>query len=490
MDGDKVPAPIIARRQLFGLSAAALLAAGGAGAYRRKQSSERPNIVIYLADTLRADHVGCYGYRLNTTPNIDRLAHRSLIFNRCYATAPWTKPSVASLLTGVLPAVHQAVLTTFDVPSLTTAPVQNLRDSFRTFPELLADHGYHSSVFQTNPHLQRELGFARGFQEYSYQLAQPPDAQMDAVLEYLRAEAQEPFCLYVHGIDPHAPYEPRPQDFLKLHGHSLEDAEASLSEHDRNIVHAHLRLYERREGEPVAALHALSAHGVDHQRQRYDGEIFGVDHQFGRLLAYLEQNDLLRRTVVLMVSDHGEAFGEHGYFGHGNSLHDEEIRVPLILHVPDGPVGLQVPYTVSLCDVYPTLATLAGVKWPDYVQGRPLLTRGRELAVEGDEAVFASRDDRTDNTADWDVAMIEGSSKVMATEAGGQYAAYDTSIDPGEQQNLLTLDASDSTRARRLVASMKHQRNEHLTLAERFGPPEWLNVDRDYRQQLESLGYL
>lgn len=321
------------------LAVLALLAAAGLATKIATSlgSRPRPNVLLITIDTLRADHVGCYGDTGASTPVLDALAARGVRFPTAVAHVPLTSPSHASILTGLTPLRHGIRDNgTFVLPEGT-----------RTAAERFREAGYATAAFISGFPLNRRFGLARGFEAYDDRLPhgddprraayveRPADQTTDLVLRWLdaRSQAEAPWFLWVHYFDPHAPYEP-PKEFA-----------------------------DRFPGRP------------------YDGEIAFVDSQIGALLRKLDQKGLARRTLMLVTADHGESLGEHGEETHGVFVYDATLRVPWIMAGPGVPSG-RVPATVARSiDVTPTLLDLAGIGKPADVEGRSLraVVLGREM---------------------------------------------------------------------------------------------------------------
>ena len=293
--------------------------------------SSRPNVLLVTIDTLRADHVGSYGYHDGSTPTIDGLARRGVRFETAVAHAPLTGPSHASILTGQTPLGHGFR----NNSGFILAPeVKTIAQDFR-------NAGYHTAGFVSGFPLDRRFGFDRGFETYDDHLPKGndrrrtpyverfADATTDAVLRWLAgsrdAPQPAPWFLWVHYYDPHAPYEPPAPDL------------------------------------------------ADRYRQSpYDGEIAFVDRQLGRLLQTLDARGETSRTIVLVTADHGESLGEHGEGTHGIFLYDATLRVPWIMAGPQIAVGRVSPTVARSIDVLPTLLDYAGLPQPSDVDGRSL----------------------------------------------------------------------------------------------------------------------
>jgi arylsulfatase A-like enzyme len=338
-----------------GLSAALWACEGRPQPAARRQASLSPNIVLAVVDTLRADRLGAYGYRRATSPEIDaRLAARGAVFERAYACAPWTLPSMMALLTGRAPG-----------PFLGEGPAAGvLPAGIPTLAERLRARGYATAYLGANPTMEPRLGLSRGFTEYS---VPPPVVEslalhaddLDARLQaWLARKPAEPFFLAVHYIDPHDPYE----------NPSLVAGRSALLPGYEGPVR----------GSWVHGLYAgqLSlpdgARGIAQLDALYDSEVRYVDGFVGRLLEALGPH--LDRTLVVLTADHGEELHDHGGWKHGQTLYDEQVRVPLLVRW-DGRVrpGLRLSEPVSLLDVAPTLTAAAGGQPDPETEGRDLL---------------------------------------------------------------------------------------------------------------------
>ena len=299
----------------------------------------RPDIVIYLCDTLRADHLGAYGYERETSPNIDRLADHSIVFERALTPSLWTKASTASLLTGLYPTQHNA----------------NGRDSrlpggIKLLSERLQDLGYHTVGIITNPFVSDTFGFERGYDEFEFIGRAIAEKLMVRVEQALDARPKDkPLFLYVHSIDPHAPYDPPAP---------------------------HKQAFSEK---PVAGVPDELSYGSSLDELRaiidsYDSEILYHDLKFGELIERLKDDGIYDGSMFWLVSDHGDEFAEHGRGGHGRQLFDESLHVPMILKLPGNQrAGKRVAALSSPLDVVPTIMGYLGEYPPQESEGLDLL---------------------------------------------------------------------------------------------------------------------
>jgi arylsulfatase A-like enzyme/cytochrome c-type biogenesis protein CcmH/NrfG len=397
--------------------------------------AKRPNVVLVTIDTLRADHVGCYGRAQALTPTLDGLAARGVRFATAVAHVPLTGPSHASILTGLTPLGHG-----FRDNGGYALPV-----GVGTAAEDFARAGYRTAAFVSGFPLNRRFGFDRGFEAYDdhFPKGEDPrraphverfaDATTDAVLRWLEApdgtHGRRPFFLWVHYYDPHAPYEP-PGEFA-----------------------------------------------VRFRDEPYDGEVAFVDQQTARLLRRLEEKGELGRTFVLATSDHGEALGEHGEQSHGLFIYDATLKVPFLVAGPGVSAG-RVPTTVARgIDVLPTLLDLAGLTAPPDIEGRSL-----RAAIEGHEMSDAPAYAETLyplRELGWAPLFAWRTARHKMIEAP-RPELYDLSSDPGETRSSA---AGDGAR----LAQMQQELRAALA---RPAPSAAAELDPETAERLRALGYV
>jgi arylsulfatase A-like enzyme len=278
-----------------------------------------PNVLFICIDTLRADRLGCYGYARKTSPNLDRLAARGQRFERVYGTAPWTLPSTASLLTGLLPDLHRA--TNFAAPVSPDAELLAQR---------LSAAGYENAAFVGNYFVQPIFGLAKGFAAYNGDCSVDrtgvnSDRISDGAIAWLAQKRDRPFFLYLHYFDPHYNY--------------IEHDGFHFGGEDSDRVYSGADIYDLRESEKQFT--AADRFRLD---ALYDSEVAFTDFHVGRVFAKLDELGLTGNTLIVVTADHGEALGEHGWIGHTLQLYEESVRVPLIVAGP-GVAPAVVPAT-------------------------------------------------------------------------------------------------------------------------------------------------
>lgn len=346
------------------LAALAALAAAGCGSGAPERETP-PAVLLIVGDTVRADHVGCYGYERETTPALDALAGEGERFDRAFAQSSWTLPSIASILTGQPPHVHGA--------GRAEGGVLPLRTEVATLAERLQAAGFATAAWINVLWLAPQSGAQRGFDVYDYRKTDATNRTMrdakattDAALAWMRRQRDAPFFMTVHYFDPHLTYDPpapydemfRPQEAPRLpRGFGSADQVFEIRSGSRQL--------------DTAEKEALVA--------RYDGELRYMDDQIGRLLDGLRDLGRWDDALVIFVSDHGEEFWDHGGFEHGHTHYREMIRVPLIVKRPGGAPGVRTDRARHV-DLAPTVLEYAGLPADPALPGRSLI--GGEPAAD------------------------------------------------------------------------------------------------------------
>ena len=432
-----------------------MLAACGGGLPDGTSVPLRPNIVLYVVDTVRADRLGVYGYAKPTSPRLDAFAAGAVLFENAYAQSSWTRPAVASLFTGLLPPAHRTVGRRSVLPEDAT-----------TLAEILAAHGYEGMGLVRNPNVGRAFGFAQGFARFRSEDRERDETMLERVRLWLdeRQDAEAPFFLFLHAIDPHGPYDPAPEfeETFDVGG---------APAHYRTV--RYLLQLNRGEVEPEpGTAEALS--------RLYDAEVAQNDRAFGELLDELEDRGLVEDTAVIYLSDHGEEFAEHGRWEHGLSLYQEVLRVPLVMRLPGVPAR-RVEEPAQHVDVLPTLLAYLGIE-PPATDGRDLLAARRRSDAPLD--VYTHLDVDGHRAA----SVIRGRYKLVLPQSPSQGTApmlFDLDEDPGELQDM----AADRPDVVERMLALLAERNlaGEIESAEEIGDDQ---LDEDVRRRLRALGYI
>ena len=408
-----------------------LLGAGGWFAFRAS-GPKRPDILIVLWDTCRADRLSAYGHPVETTPWLSRFAKDAVLFKEAFAPSPCTPPSHGSLFTGLLPP-HHGVRDNADPP---------LEERHTTLAEVLLVHGFRTGAFVGSVVLDPDRGLEQGFEQYRGvndaigEIANRRQRRADQViadaLHWLDTIGKSRFFLWAHLYDPHLPYDP-PEPYASIYAHNP-----------------------------------------------YVGEIAFADSQIGRLLEALEQHALLDRTVVIIAGDHGESLGERGERHHGILIYENVLRVPLIVRAR-ALAPLRVREVVRLTDVMPTALDLLDIPAPT-VDGVSLaeVMRGRRR----DSDLEAYSESQYPQRLGWSPlhALREGRFKVID---GPRPELYDLERDPFEQQNLY-----DERRALADTLTQRVRALAAMALPPYGGAESTTAVTDDLRERLAALGYV
>lgn len=434
----------------------------------------RCNIVLVVLDAARADHASLYGYRRPTTPNLERIAKDSIVFDQAYSEASYTVPSLASLFTGLPPAVHG--VHTFATP---------LAARFETLAETLHAQGYRTAGFTENPLVTEDHGFAQGFDEYSMVGAEiGSGAEKDYTAGDSRAHIRDalawasrdrapkhPFFLYVHLLRPHSPYWALPEHagrFSTSEGASVGGGSPELA------------AFQFGKAMP-------SENDLAHLMALYDENFLSADALVGSLVDGLENASLLDRTVVVIVGDHGEEFAEHGKLLHGVHVFEESIHVPLLIRFPETMKlgGKRVEAPVQLADVAPTLlgALNVPVSSPLDVAGTNLLPHLVDASLEARPVVSQA------NPLFGAKLYRARKLKLIETAPPGpvppELALYDLDTDPGERVDL----AASHTETVRAMREDLHELLKRRIGVAREATRE-VPLSEDRLKKLRSLGYV
>ncbi len=443
----------------------------------RKATAGAGNILFIIVDTLRADHLPLYGYQEIETPNLDGFARDAIRFEYAFSNSSWTRPSFASSLTGRYPCSHR-----------TTTKFDSLPDALVTLPEVLQGAGYFTGGLVSNFNLAPFFNFHQGFDWYRYlepdfvlgagdQAAkllllqvlrridekahdrlgrvrkgsdyQDAEAVNRALLGLLDRDPPEPWFLFVGYMDPHDPYYTHPYDGT---------------------------------GQSRAALQRPAPSQAPRLRGLYDGEIVYWDQQFGHLLAELNKRGLYDDLTLVVTSDHGEEFNEHGGFWHGTTLYDEQVRVPLLLKLPGNRQGgTTVNHWVESVDVMPTLLERFAIEVPEGVQGKSLFAAS--------DLVFAEENLEGNVLESLRYRSANAELKVITANPGNPRGLepvelYRVDIDPGEQKDL-------SSQEQRLAEAGKQQLEQYAAGANKGAVKRReVQMDEEQKERLRRLGYV
>ncbi len=431
------------RAFLAGLCTVALLAAVACKSSPKKEESQatensagtwKPlNVVFITLDTVRADHLHCYGNKKIKTPTIDSLAANGVLFDKAVTQAPLTLPSHASMFTGTNPNVHHVR----DTGGFTLQP------SSITLAKILQKHGWNTAAFVSAFVFKRDIGFDQGFSVYDDQMpggaggesaTRNAGVTVDHALAWLNNQASQPYFVWLHLYDAHQPYVPPPAEFQRQYPHDT-----------------------------------------------YDAEIAYMDQQLGRFLKAVKQKSPPQKTLIVLLADHGESLGDHGEYQHGIFLYDSTVRIAWVMDGPGVPAGVRVQQQARTVDVLPTILDLVGGNGPSVVQGTSLVPAfyGKPVATEYsyEETMYPKF------TMNWAALRGIHTADWMYVRAP-KPELYDLKSDPGELNNVIDAHPKEY---RELEKQLKL-----LTQVGGNGSDTVVSqqMDQQTLERLKSLGYV
>ncbi len=442
-------------------------------------SLDVPRVILISIDALRPDHLSCYNRQALPTPHIDAIARESVVFENAYAPAPWTVPSVTSMHTGLCPLAHQ-----------TTDRLARVPDTLDTLAERMRAAGYYTGAVVWNAYLRPSTNLTQGFDQYiSYpehsarsfgarlreRLA--PQTFHDihgtvqvtkAAEQFLARHQQDSFFLWVHYYDPHSPYV-SPAQYLPP-----GDPPASIGHSFSNIqgVRAGHFMPSQQERKWIAGI--------------YNGEVRQVDHHVGRLLKHLRDANLYEDSLIIITSDHGEEFWDHGGIEHGHTLYNELTHVPLIVRLPKAAQHARCQTAVSIVSLLPTILTECDVAYDASALSAPALNavwRRNATPPEVPPPLSTANNYYEDR-----IAVVFDGMKYIQSLVTGKEELYDLTEDPAEQFNIAHQRPDVVAHARQLVT---RQATRARQLRTRLGVSKaTADVGADTLDRLRSLGYI
>jgi arylsulfatase A-like enzyme len=464
-------------KRLWGWGFLAALLATAAGCSEPVTVEDlRDNLVVISIDTLRADRLGAYGHDRDTSPTLDALARTGVLFERAYAHSAKTAPSHMSILTGVVPAVHGVDNWSDDAAN------HRLSAEVPTLASVLQRAGYQTAAFTAGGQMVEELGFASGFDRF--RTGGGTEAIFERAGNTIHSLRDSPFFLFVHTYEVHDPYV-SPEVFQRRfvdpnYRGTIVSAREQLSSGGGGWRGEHERFWE--------GVDRASETDRAHLLNLYDAGIRYTDGLVARLVERLREAGIDERTWVVVLSDHGEEFGEHGDYLH-ETLYQEVLHVPLIVRPPTRPGsgseamsrfrGQRVPHAVQMIDVMPTLLGRLDVPIPTSVQGVDLLDAAAPERPQFSE--IPSKRMRALRHGNW--KLIERGRRSEAD----RFELYDLAHDPAERVNLRDREPVELDQMRQRLAATAHEATEAGRQVARGVAAE---LDTDTRAALRALGYL
>ncbi|MDH4258169.1 MAG: sulfatase-like hydrolase/transferase [Candidatus Aminicenantes bacterium] len=418
------------------------------------------NVIIIAVDTLRADHLGCYGYERNTSPNIDDFARDGVLFTRCYTPSPLTTPAFASMLSSLPPYKHGA-----------KRNGMSIFDKTRVLPQFLRREGYYSGAVISNWTLRKKLTeLNRGFDTYTEVFTKrrwlgvlnaEGDAEEvnDAARRWIYHNANRKFFFWVHYTEPHEPYVYR-------------------KEFDLGYKEADPSLYPP---------------GSDFKKiRKYDTEIGYDDFFIGELIKRIKELGLYEDSLIIFMADHGESFGEHDYYGHGRKLYNSCLHVPLIVKLPGSKnANTVIDRNVSILDIAPTILSLLELPIPEDMEGDNLFEPKNENRVLYFEAYRGAVDRKRGKTFQLKVEPIRHgllSENIKLIHDNG-FEAYDVEKDRFETKNVYKNPDGEMAELTDLLKKFMIEVNEFIKYSMKYFRQKSTLTKEDI-EKLKSLGYI
>lgn len=431
----------------------------GCGGY-----NQPPNVILIVVDTLRADHLGCYDYRHNTSPNIDQFAQNALLFEYCFAHAPETKSSCASIISGFLP--HETRVLANRV----------LSPDVDTLAEILQSQGYDTAAVISNYVLRKGRGFEQGFALYDDTMddrelvrnwpERIAEGTTSRAIELLKQNRDKPLFMWIHYQDPHGPYTP-PNNFTK---------EFENPSHQPKL----LRVNRSVSGQGGIPSYQKLGSNTDYHyyASRYDGEIRYLDNEINRLFDTLKQQGFYDNALIVFTSDHGEGMGEHNYyFSHNESLYNGQIHVPLMIRYGKQFKGRRNDF-VQHIDLVPTILNILEMTPNPRLRGRDLLNHAMANSPILSEMPTAQ--------AGFKFSLVQGKHKFIYNQQSKIHELFNLSTDPGEQADLIR-DGAHQERSQNMAIEMRRILDEDrlkVRLNIQHG-----ELTEEEKSKLRALGY-
>ncbi len=454
------------------------LTISGSFIYLEFKNTRRPlNVLLITIDALRADHLSCYGYGRDTSPHIDELARRGVLFTQAISQGPTTIPSVPSLMTSLYPSEHGI-----------KTPWQRYAVSVPVLAQILKQNGYYTGLIVDNSQLSH-TGMGWGFDSRDFSFDKKADVLTQKAINWLIKNKDKRFFLWLHYLDPHGPYRP-PQPYDKKY---LND---NLYKHDKHIpISTHKEEQYLGEYLDVGCIPLYAAldgrTDPDYYIAQYDGEISFTDAQIGILLKALENFKLDNKTLIIITADHGEHQGEHNYYFFHKFLYDEVIRVPLIMKCDEIlPRGKIIDYQVGHIDIMPTILGLLGIRAGVKTSGISLVQAILKDKSPPRRIIFSELFIKSTKypylTQPLAIALRTSEWKLIYRPIAGEYQLYNLKKDPKELNNLIDTEKTQ-------FAFLKQKLEEHMyDKSNSFAKSPELkgSIDKELKKKLESLGYM
>ncbi len=437
-----------------------------ANSKRQAALDAETNVVIILIDALRSDHLGAYGYDLDTSPNLDEFARESVVFKNSFSQSTHTKPSTASLFTSLYPSQHGVMRGNHrDAQGNFFSDV--LDEDFKTMAEYLTEAGFDCAGFLDQGQLHDYMGFSQGFTYYNSYLRQAEQINKE-FFRWLPANKHRKFFAYLHYLDVHAPYAPPPEyRDLFMNGKSSLVVPEQVADW-RKFKKKFDKMKDR-----------LGPEDFDQLRALYDAEIRAMDDDLAVLFNRMKKEGVYDNSLIIITADHGDSFMEHGEIDHGTTLYEEVLRVPLIVRFPGAAHTGVIDTPVQSIDVLPTILDYLKIeKGNALLMGESVLSFIDKPESGRKNPIFSERMHL--------LSIRKGDYKLIYNRNLEYAELYDLAKDPGEQNNLF----EDSGRLA-LAEALKRELLEWSTGIQEIKPAgTGVRLDTKTIEKLKSLGYI
>ena len=472
---------------LFFIGMGLAMATGCVQSEGETKEAEPINVVVYLVDTLRADRIGAYGYSRANTPVIDQLAKDGVLFENCYAPAPWTVPSTMSLHTSLYPNDHGVLVDGNKIPPSVMPMAARMKQA-----------GYWTAGYICNPWAGVAVGLEKGYDVY---VKKRFFVRHDLIERAISTNSTRPYYFYIHPVEPHRPYEP-PEDFIERIGR----VPPRMIQHVKKLVTHYVQLTKADfvAGRPLGSLDNTEeqqavlrklAELKDVINLLYDAEVAFCDDNLGKIIDVFKRRDMWNNTLFIFLSDHGEEINDHGGHQHDQSLYNELVHVPMIIKFPQNRfTGRRFSDNVSLVDVLPTI--MEYIDRSDLAhdcEGRSLLSLIEQGKRESPHplTVRSIRINKKkyfkpykEARGDFNISLTQGNLKGIWNVEPDTFELYDLKADPGERSNLSASKPEQVDRMRDFAAKWLKTRPKIEK------SQEDATLDESIMRQLRDLGYV
>lgn len=426
-----------------------------------------PNIILISIDTLRADHLSCYGYGRDTSSNIDALAENGVMFSNTFSHVPKTTPSHMSMMTSLHQDVHKVNMVGKGCAG------SRLDKDIPTLAEILMRNGYTGAAFTGGLNVGAYRGFDRGFSLY----LDKRKVKIDDAIHWLDDNHQKKFFLFFHTYIVHDPYLP-PEQYTRIYDPFYKGRIIDSKEKLADLMRRQNKQWWQKHEVFWKSVNKSDPRDVTFLTAQYDAEIKYVDNEvIGRLIERLKKLGLYKNTLIIFTADHGEAFKEHDNFLH-EDLYAETLHVPLIMVYPKGlPKNKTVTHLTRLTDIMPTVLEIVGIKTDFLMQGKSLVP-----AIEGKNLNLSCY-----SSYHYSKAIRNDAYTYMEDSKFKLRYLFDRQIDPAEKNNIVTANPDVADKLRKELYKEVEICN---TLALKSHPTEMVKPDSLMRKRLESLGYM